>query len=480
MTIGRYGKFLLGVLGGGALILGALSWSPRQSRLTERPLPLLVTFSIVPPADSKVDTGLECSDATNEANAYAAYVSVRNALAKGQPIETIEYASCFLAGAGAGASHDPQAALVQFTGGIFDSNVLLGYLQMSFEASLSKAVETGQVSHWRSSSLGTAALEAYDRTHDKRFIDLFVSYFDRLLELRDSEFGFYDDFHQKVMQSWGERYDADGDWVSHVTIFSVTMLPATIAARRIRAEPELAQYSEFADKVVQAFENGYHEFDDDLRPVPDSQGFWYWRPLENEFEATNHVHMQGEALLNMFALTGDPIFRDRINDFIRFFETGAKIDENGYVYWNYHPYFQVPKAMKDHNATELSEFVWKAGNTIGFLYHAESDGFKVSQALLEGMTRTISDHVLADNGYALNFYAQGGEERSKSEVKDLEERLHQKASTITRYLVAAAKAPKIREQVREIVATRQDLLGGGWFDNPDAAVGYAYFLDGSR
>ncbi len=436
------------------------------------------------PERGSFQVGLSCAEAVDGLNGFFAYEHVRRQLKNGQPVADIEYIDCFLEPDE--IPIDPELALQEFTRTAFNSNVLYSYLRKNYGNAFVTNKDTGQpqgIAAWNAFPFGAAAVVAFDKTGERRFLELYIQYFEQILNFRDVKLGNFDDHHDKLMNSWGSNnlsrkkwYTSKRKWVSHVTLFSVIVLPATDFARRIKSDPELVEYTEFADKVVEHFDSAYKEFDQDNVKIPGSNGTWYWRPLQSKYEATNHLHLQGQALLNMYAMTGDMAYRDKIKNIIKVFEQGVQVDDNGLAAWNYHPYFQVKSAMDNPNAREFSEPTWKAGLTVPFIYQAKADGFEIDPTIFNAVTKTIIEHVLAENNYAITFHPKNGLSNPTRKQMWLFDRYKSKTATIARFLPASADDKIVSDLILETVSTRQDLFPKGWFERPDSAVGYAFFL----
>ncbi len=419
-------------------------------------------------------------------NAYRAYEAVREALAAGTAPGSIAGLERFLPDPG---DADNAALMERLLGTVFDADVLYDFLAEKFRDILAEAEEQGRARggqlSWNAGFHGRAALVAHERTGEDRFLDLYADLYQRALPLRDDALGAHDDYHGKVMTSWGVAGETAatnagfGIWVSHVTHYGVMMQPATELARRVLADPGLGRHKALADRIVADFDTGYREFDYDLRHLPGTDEIWYWRPVKFLYEPTNHVHLIGEAMLNHHAVTGDALYAERIRSFIRTFEKSATVNKKGVVGWNYHPYFA--QSGSRNNRRQKSELTWKASHTIQFVYAADRMGFAVDPDLLAAMTRTIRDHVLAGNDFAGNIHPRGSkpylERFHKEGVTD-----HPKALTITGYLAAAEADPTIRERVRRIVATRRDMFPHGWLKPAErkayskGPLGYAHML----
>ncbi len=465
-------------------ILNIVGHKQQKSKDYSNAIPLKVSFKTTKPARLRIAPDLSCEEATNVHNALAAYEAVRKQLFDHVDAAKIPYLDCFLSGSDLDGSAED--VLQRFLTGVFDANVMYGFLKQEFDRTLYRTVREGNLRHgtlaWGSSKLGGVALRAYQTTGQTRFVDLYLKYFEHLMAIRDSVLGFHDDYHDRIMDSWGSanlgRNAGDPSlWVAHVTHFSLIMLPATGFARLIKEDPRLAAYDHYADEIDSFFKSAYRQFDVDLKPAEGTDEVWYWRPLVDKFEATNHMHLQGQALLNMYALTGDEFYADRVRWIIRVFEKGTKIDDNGMIAWNYFPYFQVADAMGDSNARGNSEFVWKAGFSVPFLYQAEHEGFAIDPKIMAATTRTIRDHVVANNDLAQSFHPD--DSRSISE-RDKKTENDNPTSSIIGFLSAAVDDPAIETQITNIIATRHDLFPDGWLGTGEMALGYASKLGGKQ
>ena len=452
----------------------------RETREIPAKTALVLPFEIAAYSRTVAPSGLTCEEATGATYGFLTYDTVRMALARSSIPASTPYANCYLDTAAMIA--DPEVALTQLLSQAFDPDVFYAFLEKEFTMTLNNVAEKGNRRSgnlaWGSGQLGAGALTAFQRTGQRRFVKLYALHFSRIMQLRDSEIGYFDTFHNRLMDAWGstnlgENAGQSGTWVAHVTHFSVIMAPATGFAREILANPNLAEFLPFANDVVTFFDTAFTQFDVDLRQVEGTNEFWHWRPLVEKYEATNHIHLQGEALLNMFAITKDAGYRARIVEILRVFEHGAIVDDYGFAAWNYFPYFQVPEQMDSRNARQYSEFIWKAALTIPFIYAAHRDGFEVNQDLIAAMNKTIMEHVLANNGVARNFHPKGS-----VPIEDREIRLNSNgpADSIYGMLSAAHEVPDVSDRVRTIVSTRPDLFPDGWLGSIKLARGYAHYL----
>ncbi|MGI9357191.1 MAG: hypothetical protein ACR2PF_18795 [Rhizobiaceae bacterium] len=86
--------------------------------------------------------------------------------------------------------------------------------------------------------------------------------------------------------------------------------------------------------MVEFFDRAYPQFDVDLRPVEGTDEEWYWRPVVEMFEALNHIHVLGQALLNMYAVSRNRHYEERIGTILRVFEKSMVINDDGMASWN--------------------------------------------------------------------------------------------------------------------------------------------------
>lgn len=407
--------------------------------------------------------------------AYISYCATYKRLLTGEPVSDIVDYPQFVTDA-AVTAHDGNM-LDRFIRSAFHSDVLYGYLTLEFEKSLKQSIEIGMAQHWHIGPLGEAALIAFRRTREVRFLELYRRFFDRFMMLRDTQLGYYDHYHEKVMDSWGaynlgKNAGRPGLWVAHITHFSVCMLPAIGFARDISGNPALSTYREWASNVIDFFQKTYAEFDADYRDVDGVPEKWYWRPLLNKYEATNHMHLLGQALLNLYTVTKNEIYAERIRSFIRIFEQGATIHDNGMASWKYSPYFQVANEKNGHISRQYCEYTWKGEITVPFLYEAKAEGFEIKKEVLDGVTSSIRDHILKDANYKLHVHPQSSRPISARDRK----KANSIESGISGYHAAATEDEKIEQQVIDIVAHAPALFPIGWLSQPRLARSYARLL----
>ncbi len=472
-----------------AAVLVLILWlvvSKRRKAVRKAKVQQAVTRPPVHPAPFDVDafksalpdpTGQE-KNTRDAIKACATYCDTYRRLLAGEDAAEIETYADILTGVDANASDVPP--LEHFIRTAFHSDVLYGYLAQEMEKNLKTSIEAGMAQHWWSGSLGEAAMIAFRQTGEVRYLALYRQFFDRFMMLRDTKLGYHDDFHGKTMDSWGaynlgKNAGKPGLWVAHVTHFTVCMFPATGFARDVLSTPTLTDYHDWATSALAYVEQAYKQFDADYRDVDGVSEKWYWRPLLDKYEATNHMHLLGQALINLYAATKNELYAERIRSFIRIFEGGVTLHDNGMASWNYSPYFQVANEKNGHISRQFSEYTWKGEITVPFLYEAKAAGFEIRPEVLQGVTSSIRDHILKDADYKLHVHPQAS--------RPLDPRDRKKASFIecgiSGFHAAAAEDARIEQQVIDVVAASPDLFPTGWMSHPRLTRSYARLLPAS-
>ncbi|MCB1489157.1 MAG: hypothetical protein KDJ88_17090 [Bauldia sp.] len=423
----------------------------------------------------------QCDDALAPGKAYETYRAVWRKLKNGTDPKAVAHVECFLPGGVDGL--DAAAAYRLLITTSFDANVLYDYLKEQADQVLETVRNVGQKRGgqlaWNGGYVCEAALTAYQQTGDRRFLDLFVSYFDSVLDLRDSELGYGDEYHRKITQAWGEYRDVpwfwgapfrQGAWISHITHAARITYPASKFAVIVKDDPALAAYKPDADRFVAATKAAIAEFDVDRVPIEGTDMDWYIRPVTGGPEATNHVHTLGSVLVNLFLLDGDKETEKRVDDILAIFEKGVTTEPDGTVHWKYFPYFADQNI--GNNGLEYSERIWKASQTVPLIYRAYAAGFDVPESLVRAITDTFLRYIVRDNEVI------GNVSPTESEQLDDENEKLSRLSGIVTWLEFSGYEPEIAVRIRELVGARPDLFPRGWFESPNSARGYAFFLGG--
>ena len=422
-----------------------------------------------------------CDKVLAVGHAYKNYQAVWEKLKSGADPKTVRNIGCFIA---VSDGLDAAAAYQRLIATSFEPNVLYDYLveqePQVFELARDNNSETLA---WRGGYLAETAMTAYQRTKDRRFLDFFVDYFDKVLSLRDLERGMIDVYHDRVMASWGEYRPASvwigpipltmNLWVAHITHAARITLAASEFVRIVMADPALADYKPTAERYLKASVTALAEFEQDRSPVEGTDIKWYTRPFTGEPEPTNHLHTLGSVYINLVAATGDETMKKRVNDLIDIFEEGVQTADDGTVYWQYFPYFTDQTVGA--NGREFSERLWKASQTAPFLYRAYAAGYPVPELLIRAMANTFLTHIVRGDQVLRNVSpVQSGPVQP-------DDRLLSHLAGIVTWLEFSNYEPAIAGRITGLVGARPDLFPGGWFASTALARGYAFMLghDGS-
>jgi hypothetical protein len=434
--------------------------------------------SLQPPRPAAV---VSCEQVLAADAVYHHYRVAVRALAKGQEPAGIPGLRCFL-GEDAVQRLQPPQAYRQLVGNTFDADILYAALRKRFDKTLAQDRRLGLKRDaglaWPGAYLSEAALVAYRKTGQQRFLDLFVHYFDAVLQRRDDRLGRFDSEHKRVMPAWGSVNIGKTRWIAHVTHNARIVYPATEFARLVLQDaslqqPALLQYRAKAEEYIAASRETLDAFEDDLVAVPGQAGLrWYRRPLETNFEATNHLHVVGTAWLNLALLTGEPRYKRHVEELITVFLKGVRREPDGLVSWNYFPFFAESERRVYPNGQEYSEPVWKAVLTVPFLVRAAEHGYRVPAWFMTAIGRTFSRQVLQGDQLWRNLA------RKQSRVVDLK-RDRKKRGMLKNTMALSELGdlePELAPRLAALVASRPDLFPLGWLSSPPGLLGYAYYL----
>ncbi|WP_421724907.1 hypothetical protein [Bauldia sp.] len=419
-----------------------------------------------------------CETALAPGKALKTYQAVLKALDNGDPPATIADIECLVPGAERSTAAEARYQLVSTS---FNENVLHDFLERQVATVFERYEAKGSsaILAWRGGYLSETALTAYERTGDTRFLDLFVDYFTEVLSYRDDKHDRFDEHHGRVMKSWGEERPVAGwfgredrQWVAHVTHAARIALAPAKFARMVSADPALAAYRPTADVFLTAAREAVAEFAEDCVNVEGLDGCWYERPMTEGPEATNHIHTLASVLIHFAALDDDPATRAEVDRIADVFERGVQTAEDGTVHWKYFPYFADQTIGP--NGREYSERIWKASQTVPFVYRAYSEGYDVPEPLVAAIVDTFLTHIIRGDRVMRNISPV---ESREIEVDD-EESKH--IDGIVTWLEFVDYEPEIAERIRHLVAARPDLFKKGWFETTSSARGYAHFLGDNR
>ena len=277
-----------------------------------------------------------CADALGGGKADQAWSTTLQQLRQGRRPAVLPDCPCF-AGRPANLSEltpDQGYGLMIRQG--FRREVLLDGLRRAFHTVIRRDQELGlqryQNLAWAGVYLSEAALLAYERSGDERFLELFVAYFDRVLERRDQVLQRRDDFRGELRQGWGSsKVDADR-WINLVTHNGRIVYPATRFALLVRDKPGLSRFQAKAAQYTAISQAVLDEFEREWQPLA-SGDHWFRRPPLGEPEATNRIHLVGRSWINLARLTGEERYRQRVQSLITLFQQGVHPQADGSLSW---------------------------------------------------------------------------------------------------------------------------------------------------
>jgi hypothetical protein len=351
---------------------------------------------------------------------------------------------------------------------VFSPDILYEYASGGLRRTLGHARRhpTTRASYlaWPGAETAEAAIVAFRRTRDVRFIDLFVDYFDQVLRLRDSRLGIRDDRLDRAVPAWGSGTLVHGRWIAHVTPTARICYAPMEFARLTMRTPELAGYRDLASRYTDATARALAVFDIDFRRVPGEDASYYRRPMAGLWEPINHAHQVGRVLQRLYQLTGETRYRRRASRILDVFQRSLRHDRRGNPFWGYFPSFET------HRRTGRAEDIWKASCTVPFLHQAALQE-RLDSSIPDGAARSFATRLVRDG--ALNLTIDPTRFTSLSPGHPFAAR----AAWIGGWLELAPREPEIFDRVAELlVAHNRDYLPHGWMGKPSIARGYAYCL----
>ena len=422
----------------------------------------------------------DCPAPANPAAAYVNYRSTLERLRQSPKLQQTDPAFCLLP-PGARASQDPRKTYEDIITQSFDPDVLYAALSDGFGEIISKDKLLGlkrraQIA-WKGTWLSEASLAAYRRTGQERFLDLFTNYYDQVINRRDDRLNRYDAWHKRVMKAWGstnltedaDELSHDERWISHITHNARIVLAGTDFALIVRSSPSLRRLQAKADQYTLIAQETLNEFSGDQRTVPGHPEIkWYFRPFQNKYEPTNHIHMVARVWSNLAKLTGKHIYTERVNEVIRVFGQGLQQEPRQFISWNYYPFFVSKKQQADYaNGQGYSEPIWKATHTTQFLLKSHQQNNNPPRDTIDAIARILSEHTFQGEQIMRNVAAKGS--RPLDPSKD------QQNPNIVTLISFAAIEPRLKRQIPQVVAARPDIFPQGWL-YPEGLIAYANLL----
>lgn len=433
----------------------------------------------LPHGSAAQHVSLSCDQSRDADTLYRHYRGAVRGLVRGDSPPQIQGLSCFL-GEQAVRQLNAQQAYGRLINEVFDADILYAALRAEFQEVLTQDDRLGLRRDaglaWPGAYLSEAALVAFRQTGQERFLDLFVDYFDAVLLRRDDRLGRVDGFHQRIMKAWGSVNIGKTLWVAHVTHNARIVYPATEFVRLVRQDARLRRFLPKADVYLAASRETLDAFEGDLVAVPSLPGLrWYRRPLENSYEAINHLHVVGTAWLNLAHLTGEDRYKRHVEELISVFRLSVRPEPGGLVSWNYFPVFASDEKRRFPNGQEYSEPVWKVVLTTPFLLRAYRQGYAMPLGLVTSIARTLDELTIQGDQLWRNLARR--QSRPVDPNRD-RSKLGMVKNTVALVEYASLR-PSLLPKMAALVAARPDLFPAGWLSSPPGLLAYAYYLQPS-
>ena len=455
------------------------AWSRWRPQRSANLLAAVITLALLqaPRAEAKALGVGFCADALGRGRADQVWSATLQKLRQGQRPATIPEFPCFVPGWADGGELSSRDGYDRMIRSGFVRQVLLDALKRDFNAVIRHDKQVGlqryQNLAWGGVYLSESALLAYRRTRDPRFLDLFVDYFDQLLERRDIVLGRRDDYRGVVRQGWGSSKASPTQWINLVTHNGRIIYPATEFALLVRRDPALVRFRAKADLYTRLSLLVMDEFGPEWVALesPDADR-WIMRPPTGEPEATNRLHLVGRSWINLAELTGDLKYRERVTALIELFSQGLEYRPDSSLRWSYYPVFTKKRGSSYFMAQSNGEPVWKASLTVPFLLEAYEHGYSVPRRLLEQIAATWLTVMLDED--CIRYTLDSSDQRCFNPKAD-----HDKIGmlqTVNGILPYASVEPALAAKILDLVARNPDLFPGGWLGSAAGKIGYAYFL----
>ena len=425
-----------------------------------------------------------CAQITASGQVYRQYVEVLAALRSSKSLEEVPQALCFVSDLGS-VGRSPDRAYREIIAGFRSPDVLYQALAKGFDKVLKLDLRQGLRRRaglaWQGVWLSEAALVAYRKTGQTRFLDLFVKYYDSVLDRRDDKLGRVDSWHGRVMKAWGsvnlamnkkskKKLGASLPWIAHITHNARIVFPGTEFALIVRDDPSLARYRDKARSYVAVAEEVVAEFDGDRVALPGrSDLVWFNRPLVDRPEPTNHLHMVARTWANLAELTGTKRYRQDVESVLSIFRAGLRREPNGLLSWGYAPALLDASQREEYsNDDGYSEPIWKATHTVQFFLQAQRQGYASADELVVKVGRMLNTLTFQGDRVWSSVAKRGGRYYDPEKDGDSLNSI----ALVTYFAVE----PDLKRKVAGLVALRPDIYPKGWLSS-SGLFAYANLLD---
>jgi hypothetical protein len=249
--------------------------------------------------------------------------------------------------------------------------------------------ERGQVFSWNWSFWGRAALELYQATGEKRFLDLLIGATRNVMAARDDAHGVIDENQKRVVKSWGSVITFGGPNMrgTDITAAGLVALPILQLANRLEARGEInEEIAHFALQLAPTFDE-YESFYVDL-PHLDA-GYYRYAFVPSQVDPTNHINAFGAGLVELYAFTKEARHLEKARKLLNFYRACMAVDRDGAISNAYQQDVTFKKNQK-------SEFFWKMTVTAELPLALAHYGLLVKEEEMIGIAKTYADVVMAD------------------------------------------------------------------------------------
>lgn len=317
----------------------------------------------------------------------------------------------------------------------------------------------GDYLSWGWSNIARASVIAYQRTGERRFLDMYFETTPWVFNNLDSSRP--DDHSGKIGDDGWSLIDngvakRDITTAGRITAPIIQMALATKDDTRISNEDRKKIY-EYAEKSVEI-----------LRPYLKDQIIegnirYHLFPWTGEHEAINHMAAFAEACAFAYKLTGDKEFLDYAAGFLEYFRSKVVVGENGTYSW---PYQVLPTDQHD-------EPFWKGSVTVPAIINIHESGIYIKDEDARGIANSFDNYVVGQF-YTINanmsedkFYLTGYNSYRLGYSIGL---------GFPQFIFLEEWRPGTKDKVLTAIASRTDLFPTGFFIHDSDAVPYAYML----
>lgn len=333
-------------------------------------------------------------------------------------------------------------------------------LPLAFQNAQENPDDNGRYFGWAVSINSFAALTAFDRTGEMRFIELAAESLTKTLDHRDDRIGRRDDVRKRVMKGWGgTRYLKDGRYSTNITLTGRVSFVLLLFVDLVRRHPaQLAHYDSLAADFLTAARESMDDYEGEF--VVTGNAGYYVRPTHDDIEPLNHMSWAGNALILLHELTGERKYREMAEGMARYFKR-TMIYDGGRVHWPY-------QADAEGAPIHPIERVWKARTSAQFILFAWQRGVVFSDDDVQAVAQTILTRVFRSDGRVST--------RIDGAFYDMERVKGFRGNylSITPFVAFQCVEPDLRTRIEAMVASRPEI--GGWMRGRHGVVGYAHRL----